>query len=230
MTIKNPDEAEDVSESKKMQRPSAELSKYWKGEQLTNEELISINQYRSACISHVLQRSYKASYDGTSDFWASRKLWHLVEDAEEKKILKPEALREQTIINLGSGPHTSFAQYALHVGAKKYVAVDCGEFAETEHMRELFVRNEREEEKAQQIEAFRGDSLQYLLQLPDSSSIIVSNMALIPGEVIPFDLEGEDYLRFIAHEIKRVTPPGGITYHSYGMNLTGISRTSLINM
>lgn len=73
------------------------------------------------------------------------------------------------------------------------------------------------------IQSKKSDSLQFLMrEKADGSHFIISSGAFAMGEVIPFGPKSElsrshnmpiYYLKFLAHEIARLTPKGGLTYH-----------------
>lgn len=221
-----------VFDKAKEDRPSDELlEKFFDNEELSKEEFEKIEKYRNACIKEVSKKATTYNEIPT-DFSRSslENMSSLIEDyygelnqksfdEDERK----EFFRGKDIIDLGAGPYPVDNVFNfLMWGADKYIGVDANESLNEKAIKE-YIEDSNKGRKQKgwmyvenfNIESVKKDSLEYLMTVPENSAFIISNGFLVLGEVIPKNQKGEDYLKFIAKEIARITPEKGFTYHSF---------------
>lgn len=212
-------EGKNFEKIKQKEDLSSVLDRYFKNEELSEEELKIVEKHRKECIEEVKEKSYKFSDIGSglgipvpiegftwSAGWdLDLRIGNLVSNRDEEF----EIFEGKTVIDLGAGRiPKGFARAIMFFGPKKYVAVD----VEPPGI-ELFKEDMKGEmEKGQELESVESDMLEYLLTVKDESSIVVSSGSTKLGEVIR-GKRSSDYLHFLAHEIARVTPEKSITYH-----------------
>lgn len=213
---------------------SSVLDRYFKNEELSKKELKMVEKHRKECIEEVKEKSYRFKDIGSSlgggpllegfayasglnlnmriknavDFFCSLGL-KKTKTKIESYYTWPDPIEGRTVIDIGSGMFPKDkAKFIMHRGAEKYIAVDL-EPPDLDYFKENMEGSMR---KGQELESVESDMLEYLLTLEDESSIVISSGSTMQREVIR-GKSSVDYLHFLAHEIARVTPEKGITYH-----------------
>ncbi len=200
---------------------NATLDKYFDKQKLTDEEMELVENYRQECIGHVKDNAYKFSEIGSASgigfngegISAAAGLAMMIksDDFMENKdsfLFELDSSEGMTVVDIGSGRQPRGMIHGVsNCRAKKYIAVDLEPPTE-KYLK--FIKNDYTADF--EIESVKSDILKYLLKLDKESCAVVSS-ATLSREVMPSDKKGQDYIRFIAHEIYRVTPPGKTTYH-----------------
>lgn len=218
--------------------PSLTLDRYFNKEELSKKELEIVEEYRKECIEEIKEKAYRftdmicsgicpPSPDGFT-YEAGLDFKNKIRDDDVQDVLSSinfknqevtlkktlhdnnlNPLRGATVVDLGSGMMPRhIARQVFSGNAKKYIAVDL----EPPNIESLKKDLERDKWEDQEVESVESDMLEYLLKLKDQSSTVVSSGSTRLDEVIRGE-KGVAYLRFLAHEIARVTPEKGITYH-----------------
>lgn len=174
---------------------SSLVSAYFRGFDISCEDLQKVRNYRKECVERALEPNMS---EGSTN---SRKVHELLLKRFREVFAKE--LAGKRIIELGPGSYP-FVELLSGFDIKEYVGVEPFNAKCTKCALPVDER----------IKIVEQDGLSYLLTQPSESAVVLSFGVFAPELYSMSDLKKVyDYYRFMAKEITRVTPKNSITIH-----------------
>ncbi|MDI6736900.1 MAG: hypothetical protein QME12_00085 [Nanoarchaeota archaeon] len=181
------------------------LNDYFAGRELSEDELKAVLACRERCIKQAASHSLTSTTSYAMSFDVQMQM--LRKYFENAETIIRDSINGRKAIELGPGCNPMH-KWLLEKGASEYTGVEL-----------FYPRISEKMVEGENARIAANDALSFLVSQPGESAIVASR-GVLNQEVMP----SSNYARFLAREIYRVTPKGGITIHSMGVSSLDAKR------